>query len=221
MRPALENALLKRNQALSQNEMKNNMRRYRLAGWLLDENRLLAHADVLLDKLSTKPQDEDAYYALLSAAHKIRFRVQPFNQLAYALKQTSNHIEDPTVIETTREGIQFQRLRNYLMQPFRVLTARPTAGSTKADTAQRIESAIPAVEERLAALEAVDIGEPYKRLIGRVLVEGNTVSSELHGLNITAAQKAANRVKQLLVYHCLPGETDDAMQRWYRYRLYG
>jgi hypothetical protein len=214
----LEGAWERRYSAVMVTHNTNAARMHRLRGWLFEENRHVANANSALNDLAVSPDDE-AFDYLLNVTRHIRFRVQPFNQLAHAIHRTGNHgIEDPAVIETTQAGIQFQRLRNYFLKPFRQLISR-TLTKYDAKSSSQMYGVIPEIEERLDALETVQIGEPYAHLIGRLLVAGSRVSENLHRLNPDAAQHAANVFKQLIIYHCLPEETDDIKEPWYRYQL--
>ena len=192
----------------------NDMRKVRLLKYMLEENSRLAAANAMLNTLAEDPTTEFALADLAGIARRTLFRVQPFNQMAYGIKQAGG--VTPEIIETTQDGIQFQRYRNALMKPFRQLTAH-SANELYENPAATTDAYRPDINERIAELGEIEIGGPYRRLIDSLQAIAVGASTALYYGNIEAAQHNARNFKWLATYHCFPN--DPQVETWYRYQL--
>ena len=192
MSDPFERNMKQRYRELLKNKQVNDARELRLMGWLFTEAQELAKANLALDEFSGNPDDLDAYLEVAKIAQKIRFRVQPFNQLAFALAQSNDRDLMRQAAQTASSGILWQRTRDYLLQPFRILGAK-TLKELQMQTGDPVEGLMPELSERLLALDRTVIGRPYDQLIGRLLIEGHTIvdnlnreeyASALHGAEV-------------------------------------
>lgn len=196
----------------------NNVRTERIKRWVFQENRMLAAADSRLEKIITDQRDDD-FYALQYNSRQLRFRLQPFNMIGHAIRQTRYKLEDVTVAEQAREGLRFHRLSNYLLTPFRKMTALSLTELEDSFT-QQADKRLPDISERMAVLEETGITKgPYYRLIGRLLVSANEVQDAFHSSDARTAKQSAEKFKWLVQYLCEPKDDPEA-EIWYRYKLY-
>lgn len=218
MSQPLERSLEDRFTELVQKNLQvNNSRSARLARWIFEENRNLANANEVIDRLLNEKPGYDKY-TLVGVVNYLKFRVQPFNMLGHELRQTGSNELDPALLEQVQQGLRFHRLNNYLLLPFRKLTS-VNKGELQEGINRHRDEQLPAISERLEALESLGITEgPYWRLIGRLLAAGEEASAALEGSDVQTARKAAEQFKWLVHYLCMPGDDPEA-ETWYRYKL--
>ena len=197
-----------------------NKRKQREQKWLfIDEALMLKSAQEFTDKLLdfTNQRDYDTLMAaLINVAGKIRFRVQPFNQLAaefHAAGIRGIDSIDPDMLRRFQVGMGLGRHIGYLLQPFQYLSGFKQV----ADFA--VDEQTAAVEERLAALEEMPLTGAYRALADRVQAEGAELKAALHSQDAKRVRLIAKKTGNLLVDYCEP-RNDPTEERWYGRRLW-
>lgn len=192
-------------------------RRQSLKAWIFDENRHLASANNVMNRLIAGDRGYDMY-TLVGVTNLLCFRVQPFNMVGYFHRQTGGHELDPAWLEQAQQGLRFHRLNNYLLLPFRKLTSGSMA-DLGANLSTDRNILLPRIDERLEALESQGIAEgPYHRLIGRLLLAAGEVKTAFHKSDAPTVREAAEDFKSLVHYLCLPGNDPEA-KIWYGQKL--
>lgn len=195
----------------------NHNRERRIINWTHNENYWLDVINSRLDNSISSPSMAETY-EIRHRTRNIHFRVQPFNQIAYEISRTPEGIITPDMAIKAQAGIQFHRLHNFLVLPFRLL-ASTTLEKLDKNIRKQADDLLPAVAERIEILEADENGNKYnKKLIGRLLLEATEVESALHNLDPKEAWATAKRYKWLQEYHCLP-TGDPEIEVWYGHRL--
>lgn len=213
----LEKQLVARHGELAYNLSVNHLRRGRLQHeWLFHENQVLAGTHGIMERLLASQSEEDLY-ALKLMAPNVRFRVRPFNLLAYEIAQTGGEVSDEQVVTDAMAAMQFDRFKNYLLSPFRRITATPKQHRAKT-AATETEPINEALRRRTIALYSMDARGATGRLVDRLIPLSETV---LHATRLgdkERARKAGRAFKWLVNYHCLPND-DPESEVWYSRQL--
>lgn len=201
----LERQLNQRLDELATNRRVNDARRQRFTyQWLREEQYGLAYCDAALGAWQQSESDED-FYRLLLAARTVRFRVQPFNYLAWQRKQALGTPAE--MAATAREGLQFSRLKAHLLMPFRQLAGvRPAANSRQQ------------AQERLDILGDLSLSGAYEDLRQRLLPLGRLAISASRANHTSGRREAALNFRFLMEHHVL-GPEDAQAPVWFRQRL--
>lgn len=195
----------------------------RLMQWLMNENIYLSEAGTALDSLlrvRTRGDEVTALGNLKGAAHGLRYRHQPFNHMAYALRRAGSayHIGNEAVVKDTQAGMEFERHGSYLLSPFRIIAAAPIneSGSLSLRDADEIKHE---VEARSVFLQAQTIGGAYKKLIGRLTSLTEATLGALDTYDGFDAQEFSERAKRLINFHVLHTDEEKEIIPWYRFQL--
>lgn len=214
----LEKDLIQRDEKLIKKNLPiNSYRLVRMLRWAFNENRMVDYAYSQMARMISDPQPYDIA-ELRYKSRQVHFRIHPFNQLAYAVKQSGDNTASPEAVEAAMAGIRFHRMHNYLALPFRIL-AGSTLDNLEGSMSKQADSLLPAIAERMDALESREPGRTYNsRLIGRLLKAASNVEAALHQSNAEAAWNYAKEFRWLHDYHTLPID-DSEMEVWYGHRL--
>jgi hypothetical protein len=177
------------------------------------ESSRIAKADECLGELIDDPRS-DAIADLGQKGRDVKFRVQPFNQLAGVLKDRQRDKDDPTPFIQARQGLNFQRNNNYLLEPVRSLTRITGRKLSDADP----ETTAQAIDARLEMLESVELGGPYDELRDQIVGHMEQLKVARTAKDLKRVKSIAKATKYLTVRCCLPGDTE-AIDTWYGARF--
>lgn len=216
----LEQLFIERYNELVEVRDTNDKRNRRLAQWVFRESLLLGKADAALDRLMDSRRSDEQHEtdmdSLMNIARNIRFRHQPFNQLKHAIGPGYEITDE--ALQTARQGLHFQRTHNYIASPFRRLSAL-TLERLESCPAGQLQGLTAATEERVAALQSMNLSGPYATLARRLIEAGELTAAAMKRRNFAEAVHRAEELKWLISYHC-SGNDDPQQEAWYRYALY-
>ncbi|MES2971330.1 MAG: hypothetical protein V4702_03355 [Patescibacteria group bacterium] len=184
--------------------------------WLFHENEILAQCHNIMERLLVSQSDSDLF-ALRGMAPHVRFRVKPFNLMAHEIASNGGEISDEQVVVNALAALQFERFKNYLLSPFRRVTAEPKKrppSYVKPDD----EPLDLALQRRLIALESMDAPGATGRLVSRLIRLGEAVIRAKELGDNEQAKKIGKAFKWLVNYHCLP-EADLETEVWHQHQL--
>jgi hypothetical protein len=211
----LRELLTNRYDTLLKNRYRNELLDLHQLAMVRDENNRLATANEQLDTLIQNPH-HPITADLAQTARRVLFRVQPFNQLALALKiqRQSGDRDDPTPYQTAQQGLFMKRFTNHILAPIRPLTDVSKVGLRELDAEQTVFN----VNERLALFAELELSWPYDYLRDRILAAGEKLAVHTQGRKITALHRTAKQIQYLMEHHCLPNEPV-LIDTWYGHRL--
>ncbi len=213
----LEQQFLKRHDQLVKHLSANEQRSSRFRHeWVFRENQVLSDCYAILERLLADP-NTDNMADLKYRASLLRFSHMPFNKMAFDISQNGGQVGEEIVLNALA-AIQFRRYTNYMLSPFRRITASPR----KRPTIPRLAEDEPigvAMERRLEALNSMQATGTLGQLVGRVAGHAETALGAVRSGEKTLARKAANAAKWLLNYHCFP-VNDPAKEVWHGHKLH-
>ncbi len=204
----LEADMTQRYAQVGRTRSRNTRRELQWSQWSREENQNIHHA---VEAIEINDLDW-----LSRIGRGVRFRVQPFNELAGEIHSTGDRLVDPEQLARLGRGLNFMLFKNYLLKPFNELAKLKTKDFKS--FSEDFERVVSGVNERQAALEEMDLDGPYHTLRGRILRLGGELLTAAQNGEATLAKQKDDQIKTLLAYHCEPKD-DPAVNEWYGQKL--